>query len=151
MEDETSTRKGKYEYVVLSIGFQMTRFISTLPPFRQTKLKKLNLLTLHHFRVKRLKVCFDWWPECCWFAFWQCLRDDNGNAIPQLKLLECRMAVWLKWHPSFSEVTLFYTHKINGMIICQMSPFKIYVLLQKSIHNFLWTSISLGDIKINCA
>lgn len=81
----------------------------------------------------------------------ECLRDDNGNAIPQPKLLECRMAVWLKWHPSFSEVTLFYTHKINGMIICQMSPFKIYVLLQKSIHNFLWTSISLGDIKINCA
>lgn len=51
-----------------------------------------------------------------------------------------------------SQKSLFFIH-IKSMgwssVKCLLSKFMFY--LQKSIHNFLWTSISLGDIKINCA
>lgn len=126
-----------------------------------------------YIKPPHLSVKQNWKNKICEFFIilelneWRSVLTDDLSAVGLhfdsvwgmiMAMLFLSWSYWsAEWQFGWSDIhhsqksLFFYTHKINGMIICQMSPFKIYVLLQKSIHNFLWTSISLGDIKINCA
>lgn len=125
------------------------------------------------YQTPHLSVKQNWKKKICYLFIilelneWRSVLTDDLSAVGLhfdsvwgmiMAMLFLSRSYWsAEWQFGWSDIhhsqksLFFYTHKINGMIICQMSPFKIYVLLQKSIHNFLWTSISLGDIKINCA